>query len=565
MSKITRLQADNFKRLSVIDIQPATGGNIVPIRGRNAQGKSSTLDAIMAALGGKSVMPSKPVRRGEDEGSIRVELDDGVVILRRFTVDGKGDSIEVTNADGFRAPSPQKMLDGLYASVAFDPLAFTRLDAPKQLARLRQLVKLDVDVDALEKQIAADYDKRRDKNREKDREAARLLQMPTYPDAPKQPVDEAALETQIATASETNGQIERRRVNREEFGRAIERNREHLQREHDDIAALEERLAVHRANVVEFETTIAAQEKQLAEAEPLPDPVDVSEVQAALRAARDTNAKIAAEAAHVAQKMYVERLTLESVELSGQIDGRREAISASIERANMPVPGLSFGDGEVLFNGLPLDQASSAEQLRVSTAIGMATSPKLRVMLVRDGSLLDDEGEKILADLAEENDFQLWVEAVDTSGKVGIVLEDGAVVSIDGEPAPEPEAIAAPKRRQKKSAAGGEPETVVEPASGQGEEGGVAPVTSPEPSTIGPDVDTLAPTDADFEPRHDDDDDGDVQPEADTVPWSIEDEMAEGLMEEITAVTQPDPDRAREDQQERKQLDREFISNSLFD
>ncbi|MCP3735660.1 AAA family ATPase [Sphingomonas sp. RP10(2022)] len=535
MSKIIRLQADNFKKLTVIDIAP--GGGVVPIRGRNAQGKSSTLDAIMAALGGKAVMPSRPVRRGEDEGSIRVELDDGVVILRRFTQDGKGDSIEVTNADGFRAPSPQKMLDGLYASVAFDPLAFTRLDAKAQLARLRQLVKLDVDVDALERQIAADYDARRDKNREKDREAARLLQMPTYPDAAAQKVDEAALETQIATASVTNGQIERRRVNREEFGRAIDSNKALAVRCREDILAREERLRQLRQELAELDETIAAQEKQLAEAEPLPDPVDVSEVQAALRAARDTNAKIAAEAAHVAQKMYVERLNLESAELSGQIDGRREAIAASIERANMPVPGLSFGDGEVLFNGLPLDQASSAEQLRVSTAIGMATSPKLRVMLVRDGSLLDDEGERILATLAEENDFQLWVEAVDTSGKVGIVLEDGAVVSIDGEPAPEPEAIAAPKRRQKKSAAGGEPETVVEPASGQGEDGGVAPVASPEPSTVGPDIDTVAPNDADFEPRHDDGDDGDVQPEADTLPW--EEAEPEPEPEPVRAPTEP--------------------------
>lgn len=515
MSKITRLQADNFKRLSVLDIRPGTSSGIVPIRGRNAQGKTSTLDAIMAALGGKSVMPSKPVRRGEDEGAIRVELDDGVVILRRFTADGKGDSIEVTNADGFRAPSPQKMLDSLYASVAFDPLAFTRLKPDQQLTRLRQLVKLDVDVDALERQIAADYEKRRDKNREKDREAARLLQMPTYPDAPGQPVDETALEHQISRASETNGQIERRKVNRERFAEAIENNKGLLQRERDDITALEERIATHRENAAEFERIIAEQEKQLAEAEPLPEPVDVTEVQAALRTARDTNAKIAAQAAHVGQEKLVQTLTGEADALTKAIETRRAEIAASIERAAMPVPGLSFGDGEVLFNGLPLDQASSAEQLRVSTAIGMATSPKLRVMLVRDGSLLDDEGEKILADMAAEHDFQLWVEAVDTSGKVGIVLEAGAVVSIDGEEAPEPEPIGAARRR-KKSAAGGEPETVVEPASGQGEEGGVAPVASPAQASEGPSIEAL---EASYAADDADEQDGDVQPEADTVPW----------------------------------------------
>lgn len=500
MSKITRLQADNFKRLSVIDIQPGTSGGIVPIRGRNAQGKTSTLDAIMMALGGKAVAPSVPVRRGEDEGAVRLELDDGVVILRRFTVDGKGDSIEVTNADGFRAPSPQKMLDSLYASVAFDPLAFTRLDAKAQLVRLRQLVKLDVDVDALERQIAADYEKRRDKNREKDREASRLLQMPTYPDAPAEKVDEAALEQQISSASETNGQIERRKVNRERFAEAIENNKGLLQRERADIAALKERIATHRENATEFERIIAEQEKQLAEAEPLPEPVDVTEVQAALRTARDTNAKIAAQAAHVGQGKLVQTLTGEAEALTKAIESRRAEIAASIERAAMPVPGLSFGDGEVLFNGLPLDQASSAEQLRVSTAIGMATSPKLRVMLVRDGSLLDDEGEKILADMAAEHDFQLWVEAVDTSGKVGIVLEAGVVVSIDGEEAPEPEPIGAARRRKKTPDP--QPAATVEEI-GQESQKSDAQIPDPVPEEIGVDAEQ----------------DGDVQPEADTVPW----------------------------------------------
>jgi hypothetical protein len=499
MSKITRLQADNFKKLTVLDIRP--GGGVVPIRGRNAQGKSSTLDAIMAALGGKSVMPGKPVRRGEDEGAIRLELDDGVVILRRFTVDGKGDSIEVTNAEGFKAPSPQKMLDGLYASVAFDPLAFTRLDAPKQLANLRSLVKLDVDVDALERQIAADYDKRRDLNRDLKTAEGQLAQMPKHEGVPAEPVDEAALEGAIANASEVNSQIERRKVNREDFARRLQANR-------DRVAELEDQIADLEAQRDSYKNAIVEQEQQLAAAEPLPEPVDVTEVQACLRAARQTNEQIGANKRHHAQELLVISLRDQVTKLSTSMDERRTQIAGAIERANMPVPCLSFGDGEVLLNGLPLDQASSAEQLRVSTAIGMATSPKLRVMLVRDGSLLDDEGEKILADLAEQNDFQLWVEAVDASGKVGIVLEDGAVVSINGEAPPEPEAIGAPKRRAKKSAAGGEPETVVEPASGQGEVGGVAPAASPEPELI-PGIECDIPDDVD----------GDIQPDADTAPW----------------------------------------------
>lgn len=49
----------------------------------------------------------------------------------------------------------------------------------------------------------------------------------------------------------------------------------------------------------------------------------------------------------------------------------------------------------------------------------------LRLERVRDGSLLDDEAMKLLAEYAEENDLQVWIERVDSSGAVGFVIENG--------------------------------------------------------------------------------------------------------------------------------------------
>ena len=443
MSHITRLQAENIKKLRVLDIRPGTSAGVVPIRGRNAQGKSSTLDAIQMALGGSKFTPSRPVRAGEDEGAIRLELDTGEVILRRFTSEG-GDTLEVTNGEGYKAGSPQALLNKLFASVAFDPLAFTRLKPAEQLNTLRGLVKLDVDVDALTAANQGDYDARREKNRELAKESQKLEQLPTFPDlANATKMDEADLEQTIATAAETNGALERRRVGRETFLAALAADRDRLQEDRDRIAAL-----VRLAD--ELETSITERQAQVDGAEPLPAAVDITQAQTDLREARERNRRIDANAAATAQKQLVDLLQREADDLTDAMEQRKAKIAEAIGRAEMPVPGLGFGDGEVLFGGVPLEQASSAEQLRVSTAIGIASSPKLRVMLVRDGSLLDDDGQRILAELAAAHDFQLWVEAVDTSGTVGIVLEDGSVASIDGEPAPEPEAIGKPKRRAKK-------------------------------------------------------------------------------------------------------------------
>lgn len=109
------------------------------------------------------------------------------------------------------------------------------------------------------------------------------------------------------------------------------------------------------------------------------------------------------------------------------MEAREKAKADAISAAQLPVQGLGFGDGVVTFNGIPFDQASSAEQLRVSMAIAMASNPKLRVIRITDGSLLDEDSLAAIADMAKAEDYQIWIERVDATGKVGILIEDGQV------------------------------------------------------------------------------------------------------------------------------------------
>ena len=110
------------------------------------------------------------------------------------------------------------------------------------------------------------------------------------------------------------------------------------------------------------------------------------------------------------------------------IDARKEA---EMSGASFPVDGLTFDEMGVSYNGLPFGQASHAEQLRVSLAMGLAMNPDLRVMLIREGSLLDDAHLAMVAEMVTEADAQVWLERVGKGPEVGIVIEDGMVA---GEP-----------------------------------------------------------------------------------------------------------------------------------
>jgi hypothetical protein len=74
---------------------------------------------------------------------------------------------------------------------------------------------------------------------------------------------------------------------------------------------------------------------------------------------------------------------------------------------------------------------STAASMEIDYMIGMEQNPKLRIMQVREGSNLDSHALKELERLAIEHDFQIWIEKVDESGKVGIVMEDGEITAVN--------------------------------------------------------------------------------------------------------------------------------------
>jgi hypothetical protein len=59
--------------------------------------------------------------------------------------------------------------------------------------------------------------------------------------------------------------------------------------------------------------------------------------------------------------------------------------------------------------------------------MGFAMNPKLKILLIRDGSLLDEDNLKMVAEMAEKEGGQLWLERVSEGSEVSVIIEDGMV------------------------------------------------------------------------------------------------------------------------------------------
>lgn len=394
--KIIELRAENVKRLKAVHITP--DGTLQVVGGRNAQGKSSVLDAIWLALGGGKAgkATAVPIRDGEDHASVTLDLGE-LVITRTWT--GSNTALKVTSAEGASFSSPQKMLDALVGQLTFDPLEFTRLSAKDQRDALIGLVDLPIDLDELDRQRAGLFADRTTVGQE----GKRIGDVTVDPDLPE---GETSMSDAVAALREAEGRAG-------EVARAVSAV---------DYAVAE--LAAAEKQVEDAKQSLKSAEANRRQLGNAPDPAPLA---ARLETLEEENQRIRANNTARARAAEQEHLREKYAGLTQAIDSLDTAKRDALAAASFPVDGLGFNETGVTYQGVPFSQASSAEQIRVSLAMAMAANPKLRVIRILDGSLLDDEAMTAIREQVAERDFQLWIERVGNADEGAVIIEDGEV------------------------------------------------------------------------------------------------------------------------------------------
>lgn len=398
---------------------------MVIVSGENESGKSSVLDAIDWAITGTSHVPSQPIRRGQKSARIQVDLGE-FLVERTFTQSSEGNllsKLRVMSKEKAQYASPQSLLDGFLGAISFDPLEFIRMDAKKQFETLRRLTGVNLDAIDAEKQEA--YNRRRDAGRDLDYATARLKAFPKpAEDLPEQMLDTQELTRKLEGAANHNSVIaaeQQKQTGLREHARDSERRMLELDGE---IAALYERI-----KVLQLERETKQREAELlreqADAMTFAEPIDTTAVAEELRKAQTINEAIVQRNAYRQAEQNVTNAQAEWEKYDRAVKQKDKERIEAIEKAKMPIPKLGFGDGEVLYDGLPFNQASNAVQIKVSVALAIASNPTLRVLRIKDGSLLDKKSLELIAQMAKDSDYQIWIERVEGDGPVSVLMEDG--------------------------------------------------------------------------------------------------------------------------------------------
>ena len=333
--------------------------------------------------------------------------------------------MKVEGKDGAVYKSPQGLLDGMTGKLSFDPLAFSRMAPEEQRKTLIGLVDLGFDPDEMERKIKAVYDERTAVNRDLKALESRISGLEVID--PNLPTKEVSLTELLEEAKEAAQHISDNERMRSDLA-SRRAKAETMQRE---LKALREEL--ERKEKI-FQETVESGRNLAAIVEHLVDP-DLEAINAKIGGIEEVNQKVREANQARALVSEAEALRRAADEKTAALEGMREQKSNALAAAKFPIEGLGFDETGVTFQGVPFAQCSSAERMKVSLSIAAALNPTIRVIRVNDGSLLDSESMAEVERMAAERDMQVWVERVDETGKVGIVIEDGEILTKNAKPA----------------------------------------------------------------------------------------------------------------------------------
>lgn len=446
------IQIENFKRIESASLQFDPKGGLIQVTGANGQGKSTLIDAFLAALRWRDFAPKKAIRQGAEKATVTLELGAKTVeLIVELSITEKGRDLKVMAPDGSAFGSPQAVLDAILGKMV-DPVAFLNMRPAEQVEFLLNVSGKRPEIERLRAEEKAAYDRRTPANSEVTRLEKLIGSMiPPSSDDPDKPVSIESLQKRHKAASDE-------RLRRESMAGEIKGKRTaiaNLERETEgidrQIAELNERKASIQKSINAHKGQLSKLESESASESKGEDPDAIMSEIASLQ---KTNARVEEVKRYNAIYRELAEARKSAKALDDEVAAKRKAQSDLLNGLKLPVDGLAFNDDGVTYHGTPLADCSTAERIRVAIALGVAEKPDLRFMIVKHGNDFDPANLELIASLAEKHGIELLMERVDASGLIGIAMEDGRVVARDGVKVPasgaEEEAPKAPAKKAKK-------------------------------------------------------------------------------------------------------------------
>ncbi|CAM3603777.1 AAA family ATPase [Erysipelothrix urinaevulpis] len=401
--KINKLEIENVKRVKAVKVEPTQNGLTV-IGGNNNQGKTSVLDSIAWALGGKRYQPSNAQREGSvTPPTLKVELSNGLIVERK----GKNSDLKVLDPSGNKAG--QALLDSFVEEFALNLPKFMESSNKDKARTLLEIIGVGDKLFELDNQEDKIYQERRFIGQTADQKKKYADEMERHEGVPDSLVSASDLIKQQQDILSRNAEKERKR-----------QNLVHLEGENKRLKEI----------IADYQTKLVANEKDLEDARKSAlDLHDESteELEKNIADVDALNAKIRVNLDKENAEQEAEYYAQQYKDLTEQIEAIRKERLDLLKGADLPLPGLSVVDGELTYNNQQWDNMSGSEQLRVATAIVRKLKPECGFVLIDKLEQMDIDTMNDFGKWLEQEDLQAIATRVSKGEECSLIIEDGYV------------------------------------------------------------------------------------------------------------------------------------------
>jgi len=432
--KLLKAEIKNFKNIEHKSID--FGGKSAIILGANRKGKSSLIQALMSPMNSK-LLPAKPIKDGEDTASIELTIGGSISgkdvvyhIDMYFSEKDQKGRLVITDEDGGKIPGGKSMVETIVGNIGFDILEFIDLGLTKDgkvskpgVMQQIEVLKGFMPLEARKKLMALDneskevYDERAEINKDIKSNESKLKDVEMDPEEIEKystKIDDSDVKSKMSSIGEEISEYDR-------IFRGVEDKQKLWVEKAAEIQVLTEKLKKLEEENQETRNQVTKGKKWL-EGKVRPSMDSLTEELDKIQKHNDIH-KLVMERQEFAKNVR---------ELSEKSNAKGDRLLAiKSEKAEiftenpLPVKGLEFTEEEILYDGLPFNenQHPSSTIIGIGIKVAMAMNPNLKVLVIKDGSLLDKKTLNFILKLVEKENYQLFIEMVDYEGEKDVTVE----------------------------------------------------------------------------------------------------------------------------------------------
>ena len=436
--KVTKLKIKNLYGIEELNLD----GKSIELVGSNGVGKSSVLDAIRLALTNNSKR-KYIVKKGETEGSVYVELGNGITIDRKKRTD-KSDYKSIKDGTGNEINSPETFLKDIFTPLQLEPVEFLSMSEQEQNRILLNLIKFDKDkkefikekfgeeidwvdysnsileiLNEIQSKDGKYYQAREEINRNARNEQAIVNDIAKdipegydvekwrdytlsdkYEELNKKKDYNAKIDRAIAYKEDYNNKISQ--LNDKENAILVKINADKEQEKskiNAEIQEYENKIALLKKELENLDNKYLAQETQaknetIAEKAKLDENIKVANewasqnkeivetLESELKIAEEMKGHINEYDRMIEKQSHIETLVAQSKTLTDKIELARNLPGQILKEVEIPVKNLTVENGIPLVNGIPVNGLSEGEKLDLCIDITLAKETNLKLILI---------------------------------------------------------------------------------------------------------------------------------------------------------------------------------------